>query len=105
MSVEAAIQQLRTLVCVLGGVLVVVSLALTAFVWKQNRTLGAAASSRREQAIKLQGAQQQLTPAILELEKASADNKELLAIFARHGIAPTAVTQTSAPTAASAPTP
>jgi hypothetical protein len=86
LDLTAAVRQLRTLVCGLGAGLLVVSLALSAFVIKQNRNLAGAINARQHQIVQLQVNQQPIMYAINELGKYSVGKPELLAIFARHGI-------------------
>jgi uncharacterized protein HemX len=86
LDVEAAVRQLRTLVCGLGAGLLIVSLGLSAFVYKQNRNLMAATNQRTRQLTQLQTNQQPLMYALNELGKYSIGKPELLAIFTRHGI-------------------
>lgn len=106
LNVEAAVQQLRTLVCGLGAGLLLVSLALSAFVYKQNRNLTGAISGRERQVEQLQANQKPLIFALNELGKYSVGKPELIAVFTRHGIQITAPSATSAPISApTAPAP
>ena len=86
MDVAAAIGQLRLLVCGLGAGLILVSLALSGFVFKQNRDLGATAYNHQIQIAQLQAQQKPLLYAVNELAKYSEDKPELQAIFTRHGL-------------------
>jgi len=86
MDVQAAIGQLRILVCGLGAGLVIVSLALTAFVFKQNRNLAATIAVRQHQLSQLQANGQVLDYVVNELAKYSAGKPELTAIFTKHGV-------------------
>ena len=86
MDVTAAVGQLRMLVCGLGAGLLIVSLALTGFVYKQNRNLGAAAALRQHQVLQLQASQSPLGFLVNELAKYSAGKPELMALFAKHGM-------------------
>ena len=54
MNLATAVRQLRVLVCGLGAGLLIVSLALTAFVFKQNRNLTATTALRQRQISQLQ---------------------------------------------------
>ena len=101
MVVAMAIGQLRTLVCGLGVALLVVSLALSAYVLKQNRNLSGDMRARQTQISQLQANRQQITYALNELAKYSVGKPELTALFAKHGIQ---ITSTPAATE-SAPTP
>ena len=86
MDLTAAVRQLRALVCGLGAGLLIVSLVLSAFVFKQNRNLTATINARQRQLAQLLVNQQPVIYAINELGKYSVGKPELLAIFARHGI-------------------
>ena len=86
MDLTAAVRQLRALVCGLGAGLLIVSLALSAFVYKQNRNLTGTINMRQRQSAQLQANQQPVMYAVNELGKYSVGKPELLAIFARHGI-------------------
>ncbi len=86
MDLTAAVRQLRALVCGLGAALLIVSLALSAFVFKQNRNLLGAISMRQHQIAQLQVNQQPVMYAVNELGKYSVGKPELMAIFTRHGI-------------------
>jgi hypothetical protein len=97
LDVEAAVRQLRMLVCGLGAGLLVVSLGLSAFVYKQNRNLTAAISGRERQIAQLQANQQPLMFALNELGKYSVGKPELMAVFTRHGIQITSPSEAGAP--------
>jgi len=86
MDLPTAIGQLRTLVCGLGGALLVVSLTLSAFVLKQNRNLAGAIRARQAQIVQLRANRQQITYVLDELAKYSAGKPELAALFAKHGV-------------------
>jgi hypothetical protein len=86
MDVTAAIGQLRLLVCGLGAGLILVSLALSGFVFKQNRDLAAAAHNHQIEIAELQTQQKPLLNVVNELAKYSEGKPELLAIFTRHGV-------------------
>ena len=85
-DLAAAVGQLRVLVCGLGAGLILVSLALSAFVLKQNRDLAAVTSNRQRQLIQLQANQRQAMSVLSELAKYSAGKPELSAIFTKHGL-------------------
>ncbi|HUJ10988.1 MAG TPA: hypothetical protein VL171_13270 [Verrucomicrobiae bacterium] len=97
MDITVAVQQLRSLVCGLGAGLLVVSLALSAFVYKQNRNLTAAMSMRQHQIVEIQSTQQPRMFALNELGKYSIGKPELMAIFTRHGIQITSPSEVAAP--------
>lgn len=97
LDLEAAVRQLRMLVCGLGAGLLVVSLGLSAFVYKQNRNLTAETNQRERQITLLQANQQPLLFALNELGKYSVGKPELMAVFTRHGIQITAPSETRAP--------
>lgn len=101
MDVAAAVGQLRVLVCGLGAGLLIVSLAFSAFVYKQNRNLTGAITLRQRQLSQLQATDLSLRYLLTELAKYSSGRSELRAVFARHGI------QVQPPSAAapSVPTP
>lgn len=86
MDVPTAIRQLRALVCGLGVALLVVSLALSAFVYKQNRNLGGAIHARQTQIAQLRANRAQITSVLNELARYSNGKPELAALFAKHGI-------------------
>ena len=90
MEVATAIGQLRTLVCGLAVALLIVSLALSAFVLKQNRNLTGAVSARQGQILQLRANRQQITYVLNELARYSAGKPELAALFTKHGIQITA---------------
>jgi uncharacterized protein HemX len=86
MDVTAAVGQLRVLVCGLGAALLIVSLALSVFVFKQNRNLNATNASRQRQIAQLQKNGQVLDYVVNELARYSAGKPELTALFAKHGV-------------------
>jgi hypothetical protein len=86
MDVAAAVGQLRVLVCGLGAGLILVSLALSAFVLKQTRDLGAATNNRQHQFAQLQTAQKPTMTVLNELAKYSMGKPELTALFTKHGL-------------------
>jgi hypothetical protein len=86
MDLAAAVGQLRVLVCGLGAGLLIVSLALTAFVYKQNRNLAAATVLRQHQVAQLQANQAGLGYLVNELAKYSTGKPELMAVFEKHGM-------------------
>jgi cell division protein FtsB len=102
MDVATAVGQLRVLVCGLAAGLLVVSLVLGAFVYKQNRNLTAAFNARQRQISQLQANQQPLMYVINELAKYSMGKPELVAVFAKHGLQLTSKPETSGPVSAPA---
>jgi hypothetical protein len=102
LNMEAAVQQLRILIAGLGAGLLMLSLALSAYVYKQNRNLSGAINGRERQIEQLQVNQKPLIFALNELGNYSAGKPELLAIFTRHGIQFAAASGASTP--APAPT-
>ena len=86
MDVTAAVGQLRVLVCGLGVGLILVSLALSAFVFKQTRDLAAVTNNREHQVMQLQATQRSMMNALNELAKYSAGKPELTAILTKHGL-------------------
>lgn len=86
MDVAAAIDQLRALVCGLGIGLLVVSLALTAFVFKQNRDLIAGKTTHERQIARLQASERSMDYLVDALVKYSAGKPDLMAVLARHGL-------------------
>ena len=80
-----AVWQLRIVVCGLGAMLLVSTLAFNVFVWKQNRNISSQANGRAAQVSRLQASQQSLAPAVNELARYSAGNPELMALFGRFG--------------------
>jgi len=100
LDLSAAVKQLRVLICGLGAGLLLVSLALSAFVYKQNRNLIATTNLRQRQMDALKANQQPLMYAVNELGKYSFGKPELLAIFARHGIQITSPSEAGLPAGA-----
>ncbi|HTS19784.1 MAG TPA: hypothetical protein VMP11_19565 [Verrucomicrobiae bacterium] len=90
MDVSAAIAQLRMLVCGLGVGLLVVSLALTAFVYKQNRNLVRATNLHQQQLAALEANDHALDYLVNALIRYSTGKPELMALLARHGLRPPA---------------
>ena len=86
MDVTTAVRQLRVLVCGLGAGLLIVSIALTSFVYKQNRNLIGTITVRQRQISQLQAAESSLGYLMGELAKYSAGKPELMALFTKHGI-------------------
>ncbi len=96
-DVATAIDQLRSLVCGLGVGLLVVSLALTAFVYKQNRNLVAATVMHQRQIARMQANERSVNYVVNALIQYSAGKPELMGVLARHGLQ---VSQTPATTQA-----
>jgi hypothetical protein len=86
LDVARAIDQLRTLVCGLGIGLLVVSLALTAFVYKQNRNLVAGTNIRQRQMARLQANERTMSYLVNALVQYSSGKPELMGVLARHGL-------------------
>ena len=86
MDVAAAVEQLRLLVCGLGAGLLIVSVALTVYVYKQNRNLVGTAAIRQHQVSQLQATESSLGYLLNELVKYSNGKPELMALFAKHGM-------------------
>jgi hypothetical protein len=86
LDVSTAVGQLRVLVCGLGAGLLIVSAALTIFVFKENRDLTATTAARQRQMAELQTSTQSLGYVVDQLAKYSMDKPELAAIFTRHGV-------------------
>jgi hypothetical protein len=86
MDVAGTLGQLRTLVCGLGAGLLIVSVALSAFVYKQNRNLAGVIAARQRQLSQLQQNGRVLDFTVNELVKYSAGKPELTALLAKHGI-------------------
>jgi len=85
-DVATAIDQLRTLVCGLGVSLLVVSLALTAFVYKQNRNLVAATAVHQRQIARMVANERSVNYAVNALIQYSSGKPELMGVLARHGL-------------------
>ena len=85
-DVASALGQLRTLMCGLGTGLLIVSMALSAFVFKQNRNLAGMIAARQAQLSQMQQSQRVLDFTVNELVKYSAGKPELAALLAKHGI-------------------
>ena len=86
MDVASAIDQLRALVCGLGVGLLVVSLAFTAFVFKQNRDLVAGKTLHEHQIARLQASEHSIDYLVDALVKYSAGKPDLMALLAKHGL-------------------
>lgn len=86
LDMARAVWQLRALVCGLGAMVLVLSLAFNLFVWKQNRNVTIMAHSRQQQLTQLQARGQDLTAFANELANYSNGRPELMGIFARYGI-------------------
>jgi hypothetical protein len=86
MDVAAAVGQLRVAVCGLAAGLILVSLALSGFVLKQTRDIGAATNNRQYQIAQLQAAQRSTMMVLNELAKYSVGKPELTAILTKHGL-------------------
>ncbi len=86
MDVAAAVGELRLAVCGLAVALVLVSLALSGFVLKQTRDIGAANSNRQRQIAQLQASQKPTIAVLNELAKYSMGKPELTAIFTKRGL-------------------
>jgi hypothetical protein len=99
MDTAMAIDQLRSLVCGLGAGLLVVSLAFTAFVYKQNRNLITGTAVHERQIARLQANERAVNPLVETLVRYSSGKPELMGILARHGF------QVAQPAASSQPPP
>ena len=86
MDVAAAIDQLRALVCGLGVGLLVLSLAFTAFVFKQNRDLVAGKTAHEQQIARLQANERSVDYLVDALVKYSAGKPDLMPLLAKHGL-------------------
>jgi hypothetical protein len=86
MDVVAAVTQLRAMVCGLGAGLILVSLALSGFVFKQTRDVKAASTNRERQIAQLQSVQKPTMSLLNELAKYSMGKPELIALFTKHGL-------------------
>lgn len=86
MDVAAAIDQLRALICGLGAGLLVVSLAFTAFVFKQNRDLIAGKTTHEHQIARLQANERSMDYLVDALVKYSTGKPDLMALLAKHGL-------------------
>ena len=97
MDTAMAIDQLRSLVCGLGLGLLVVSLAFTAFVYKQNRNLVAGTELHAREIAQLQANERSLSNLVEALARYSSGKPELMAVLARHGLRVAPTPSTSAP--------
>jgi hypothetical protein len=86
LDMARAIDQLRALVCGLGAGLLVVSLALTAFVYKQNRNLVGTTTLRQRQIAQFQANERSVNSVITALIQYSSGKPELIKVLARHGL-------------------
>ena len=96
-DVTAAIDQLRALVCGLGLGLLIVSLAFTAFVFKQNRDLIATKTTHEQQLAKLKANERSLDYLVDLLVNYSAGKPDLMALLAKHGLKVAAPAKTAPP--------
>ena len=85
-SLNPAMEQLRTVVCSLGGIVLVMSLVLTGFIWKQTRNVASVAGAQQQQLQQLQGNVQKLGAVVNDLAQVSADRPDWMAIFRNHGV-------------------
>lgn len=97
MDTAAAIDQLRALVCGLGVGLLVLSLAFTAFVFKQNRDLVAGKTTHEQQIARLQANERSLDYLVESLVKYSAGKPDLMALLAKHGLQVAPQTRSATP--------
>ena len=81
-----AVWQLRALVCGLGAVLLVLSVAFNVFVWKQNRNISASANGRRQQLMQAEGRLDEMTRIVKDMASYSMGKPELVAIFSQFGM-------------------
>jgi hypothetical protein len=86
LDVAAAVGQLRLAVCGLAAGLILVSLALSGFVLKQTRDIGAATSNHQHQIAQLQAAEKPTMMLLNDLAKYSMGKPELTALFTKHGL-------------------
>jgi hypothetical protein len=103
MDVARSIEQLRVLVCGLGAGLLAVSLALSAFAYKQNRNLNGAIGNRQRQIAQLQIAEQSLGNVVNELVRYSDGKPELMVLLAKRGIQVPAAATASQPSSTPQP--
>lgn len=97
MDVMNALAQLRALVCGLGVGLLVVSVALSAFVFKQNRNLAGVIVARQHQLSQMQQNARVLDSVVSELVKYSTGKPELTALLTKRGIEITPATTAGRP--------
>ena len=81
-----AIMQLRSLVCGLGAMLLVLSLAFNVFIWKQNRNIQMAEDGRKQMLAQADARVRDLTRIANDLASYSSGKPELVAIFSRYGM-------------------
>src|SRR5271154_2245763 len=86
MNVATAVGQLRLLVCGLGVGLILVSLTLSALVFKLNRDMTASTNNHLAEVAQLQAQERPVLNVLNELARYSAGKPELVAIFTRHGL-------------------
>jgi hypothetical protein len=86
MDVNAALGELRRLVCWLGAGLLVLSLAVNVYVFKQNRNLSALVDARRAQVNQLEAVQRQWLPVVNDLVQYSQGRPDLQAVLKQCGI-------------------
>jgi hypothetical protein len=81
-----AVWQLRALVCGLGAMLLVLSVAFNVFVWKQSRNIAASANGRKLQLMQAETRLDEMTRIANAMASYSMGKPELVAIFSRFGI-------------------
>lgn len=97
MDTGTAIDQLRSLVCGLGAGLLVVSLAFTAFVYKQNRNVVAETVTHQRQLARLQANERSVNYLLSALVQYSSGKPELMGMLAKHGLQVNATPSSSSP--------
>ena len=86
LDLAQAVWQLRALVCGLGVMVLVLSLAFNLYIWKQNRNLEASANGRKMQLMQAEGRLDEMTRVANDMAAYSMGKPELVAIFSRFGM-------------------
>lgn len=85
-DLSAAVSQLRRLVCGLGVMLFLLSLAFTGFIWKQSRIVSSLTQARRAQLVELKAQVERHGAVMNDILVYSSNRPDLMNIFHNHGI-------------------
>lgn len=83
---QQAIWQLRSLVCGLGALLLLASVALNVFVWMQNSNNVATSLTLKQQLANAEARLNETVQIANDLATFSKGKPELIAVFSRHGM-------------------
>ena len=85
-DVDEALHPMRVQIVGLGAAFIVVSLAFSAFVYKQSNGIQASVQDRNAKIEQMRRAEQQMLPVLNELAGYSVNKADLMAIFGRYGL-------------------